>query len=381
MTLPPQGARRGTGSRQSRSRPLRVGVLTGPYTSTYDAQLTALRRVSGATVAIVYKRAAPTAPYDDARFASLNGATAWQDEIPEREIADRLDDLAPDALLVTSWNYGPYVRLARRWRNRAIRIMVMDNPWLGTLKQRAGMAISPFYIRPSFDVAFLPNDRQRIFARKLGFGDEDIWTGVYCCDQPSFESFAEQRRGLRRRSFLYVGRLVATKGLDVLLDAYQAYRELVDDPWPLRVAGTGPLHRILAGVEGVVPIGFQQPDAMPQVFGEAGCFVLPSVFEPWGIVVHEAAASGLPIVCTVACGASLDLVRDGYNGFVVPPGNSAALTDALVAMTTMDEDRRRNMGRASTVLSRQLTPERWAASVHEKARAWLDARGHDLQIG
>lgn len=102
------------------------------------------------------------------------------------------------------------------------------------------------------------------------------------------------------------------------------------------VAGTGPLHRIVADVEGVVPIGFQQPGTMPQVFGEAGCFVLPSVFEPWGVVVHEAAASGLPIVCTVACGASLDLVGDGYNGFVIPPGCSRALTDALVTMATMD---------------------------------------------
>lgn len=291
----------------------------------------------------------------------------------------RLDDLQPDALLVTSWNFRAYVRIARRWRNRAVRIMIMDNPWLATLKQRAGTVISPFYIRPSFDIAFLPNDRQRAFARRLGFGDEQIWSGSTAAISPASREPPSNAASLNaKRCCTSVG-WSPPRGLNDLLRAYRGYRELVDDPWPLRVAGAGPLHQMVAGVEGVFPIGFQQPDAMPLVFREAGCLVLPSVFEPWGVVVHEAAASGLPNLCTVACGASLDLVRDGYNGTVVPPRNVPALTDALVTITTMDEDRRRAMGEASTVLSRQLTPERWAVSVDEKVRAWLDTHGHELR--
>lgn len=356
-------------------RPLRVGVLTGPYSATYDAQLTALRSHLGAQVKIVYKKASPVAPFDDFRFPSLAGATTWEETIPERDVAALLEDLQPDALVVTSWNYKAYMRIARRWRHRAVRIMIMDNPWLATAKQRAGTVISPFYIRPSFDITFLPNDRQRIFARKLGFRDEQIWYGAYCCDQPTFEHAALRRAAVNPRVFLYVGRLAPEKGIDVLLDAYKAYRSRTVIPWPLHIAGTGPLANLVADVEGVVPIGFQQPSDMPQVFTEAGCFVLPSTFEPWGIVVHEAASSGLPIICTTACGASLDLVRDGYNGFLIPPGSTWALTNALVTMTTMDDDRRGAMGRASSSLSRQLTPERWAVSFDERVRAWLNSHG------
>ncbi|HEV8116553.1 MAG TPA: hypothetical protein VGP53_09965, partial [Acidimicrobiales bacterium] len=70
-------------------------------------------------------------------------------------------------------------------------------------------------------------------------------------------------------------------------------------------------------------------------------------------------------------GAWIDLVRDGYNGFVVPPARGDALTDALVLVTAMNDGRRRAMGQASVELSRQLTPQRWADRFDERARCWL----------
>lgn len=354
--------------------PLRVAVLTGPFTATYDAQLMALRERRGTTVEIVYQRASSAAPYDDAQFAALEGALAWTEEIPESQVRDLVDRLHPDVILVTSWNHGAYVRTARAWRRRALRLMIMDNPWRSTIKQWGGVAISRPYLKPAFDVVFLPNERQRVFARKLGFGDDQVWDGVYCCVQPRFE-VDRANRSEEPRSFLYVGRLVTSKGVDVLLRAYAAYREQVEEPWPLQIAGTGALHEVATAAEGVLTLGFRQPSAMPAVFAGASCFVLPSIVEPWGIVLHEAAASGLPIICTTACGASLDLVRDGYNGFTVPPGNVRALTDALVLVTTMPAARRQDMGHASTSLSRQLTPDRWADLFDERSRAWLDRAG------
>lgn len=354
----------------SEHRPLRVAVLTGPYSSTQDAQLRALRQRTGADVEIVYRRATADAPFSDDEFTSLDGALAWDDEIPQAGVGHLLDRLRPDVVFVTSWNHGAYMRIARAWRRRALRLMMMDNPWLGTARQWAGLAASRVYIKPAVDVAFLPNERQRVFARKLGFGEGQIWYGVNGCDQPRFEVGPDARRH-EPPSFLYVGRLVRPKGLDVLLEAYAAYRHQVEEPWPLNVVGTGPLAGAVAGAEGVVASGFQQPSAMPAVFASAACFVLPSNLEPWGTVIHEATASGLPVICTTTCGAWLDLVRDGYNGFLVPPRSPRHLTDAMALVTTMDQDRRTAMGRASVSLSRQLTPQRWADAFDERSRAWL----------
>ena len=352
------------------SRPLRVAVLTGPFSATYDAQLTALREQTGAIVEIVYQRASAAAPYDDSGFAALTGALAWETEVPAAQVHDLVDRLRPDVLLVTSWNHGRYVRMARACRRRALRVMIMDNPWQATAKQLGGVAISRQYLKPAFDVVFLPNERQRVFARKLGFTDAQIWDGVYCCDQPRFE-VDRGSRGDQSQTFLYVGRLVPSKGVDVLLQAYATYRDQVPDPWPLHIAGVGPLERAASTVEGVVTLGFRQPPDLPEVFANAGCFVLPSIIEPWGIVLHEAAASGLPIICTTACGASLDLVRNGYNGFTVAPACDQALSDAMVVVSTMAPERRGAMAEASTNLSRQLTPRLWADTFDYRARAWL----------
>lgn len=361
-------------------RPLRVAVLTGPFSLTYDAQLTALRQRHHASVEIAYQRARSDAPYEVDAFEALQGALGWDTEIPAGPVTELVERLRPDVLLVTSWNYGVYVRLARAWRQRALRVMVMDNPWSATLKQWAGVAVSRMYLKPAFDIAFLPNERQRVFARKLGFGEDQIWDGVYCCDQPRFEA-GRVNRPEDQRSFLYVGRLVTQKGVDVLLRAYAAYRRQVDDPWPLHIAGTGPLEQAAAAADGVTTLGFQQPTTLPRIFAGAGCFVLPSIVEPWGIVLHEAAASGLPIICTTACGASLDLVRNGYNGFTVPAGDADALTDAMLLVARMPAERRGTLGLAGLDLSRQLTPDRWADVLDERVRTWQRKAGPPVGSG
>ena len=159
---------------------------------------------------------------------------------------------------------------------------------------------------------------------------------------------------------------VEEKAVDVLADAYRRYRSSVSAPWPLLVAGTGPMAGELAAVDGVEMLGFVQPAELPAVMARAGCLVLPSRFEPWAVVLHEAAAAGLPIVCTSACGASTRFVWDGYNGVVVSPDDVPALASGLARISGASSDDRRCMGAASSSLAAQLTSTRWATYVLER---------------
>jgi glycosyltransferase involved in cell wall biosynthesis len=330
-------------------RPLRVAVLTGPFSTAQDTQLSALREHTGATVEIVYQRALPAAPFDDTGFRSLAGALGWDDEIPASAVVDLVDRLRPDVLLVTSWHHGAYVRIARAWRHRALRLMLMDNPWRST-----GQAVGRhgrLEVVPEAGVRHrLPAERAPAGVRQEARVHRQPDLGRRVLLRPARFEVDRDSRPEDPQTFLSVGRLVASKGVDVLLQAYAAYRQSVEGPWPLHIAGTGPLAEAAGAAEGVVTLGFQQPAAMPEVFAGAGCFVLASIFEPWGFVIHEATASGLPIICTTACGASVDLVRNGYNGLTVAAGSVEALTDAMVAISTMATDRRREMGRASVSL-------------------------------
>ena len=102
----------------------------------------------------------------------------------------------------------------------------------------------------------------------------------------------------------------------------------------------------------------------------ADVFALLSRREPWGVVVNEAAASGLPLVLSDRVGAARDLLRNGENGFLVPVDDVDATADALERLAA-DADLRRRMGERSRELVREWgyepSVEAFVAAVREAA--------------
>lgn len=345
---------------------MRVAILWKQLSGYASASFAALQH-QGADLLLVHRAATGDAPFDDGALALECAGHAWSDAPDEAKLRAELDRFAPEVLLVISWDVGAYRRISRAMAGRMLRVLCMDNSWLGTPKQWAGRLASPAVIRPCYDVAFLPGERQAAFARRLGFGDDEILWGLYTCDHPTFDAIADGRDGAPPPGFLFVGRLVESKGADVLAAAYRAYRQATEDPWPLLVSGTGPMAGVFAGIGGVEMLGFVQPSDLPAVFARAGCLVTPSRFEPWGVVIHEAASAGLPVVCSTACGASTRLVLDGYNGAVVPSGSPERLAEAMARVATAPD--LALMGRRSRELAAQFTPQRWAAYLLDRVAA------------
>jgi glycosyltransferase involved in cell wall biosynthesis len=305
------------------------------------------------------------APFSRDQFMWLHTdcrALEWRNtkSIDRRRLVADLDDFRPDLLVVSGWNHSGYRVAARHFRNRAVRLLCMDNPWDETLKQWVGRLIAPLYVRPLFDGAFVPGERQFQFARRLWFADGEISTG---CFAPDTARFTPLQIGGERHSlgFLCVGRLAEEKGTRVLIDAYLRYRQLSASPWRLSVAGTGPLKGLLEGIAGIDDMGFVQQDAMPALMQRQACLVVPSLWDHWGVQISEAATAGLPIIATTTCGAAVHLVRDGCNGYVVPPGDAVALARAMLRMET--SQRREEFCENSLALSRQFTPRIWADNL------------------
>jgi glycosyltransferase involved in cell wall biosynthesis len=92
-------------------------------------------------------------------------------------------------------------------------------------------------------------------------------------------------------------------------------------------------------------------DELARRYAEADIFALLSRHEPWGVVVNEAAASGLPLVLSDRVGAAHDLLRDRENGFLVPADDVGAAADALRRLAG-DAELRRRMGERSRELAR-----------------------------
>lgn len=345
---------------------LRCAVLWTRLSGYFNGCLRAFADLPGTELFVASQAFDAATPFDSGQFDWIDAHVGYDHAPAYRELADRLAAFAPDAILISSWHIPAFRRVARAYKGKAVRILCMDNQWLGTAKQWLGVATAPFAVRPLYDYVFLPGDRQAAFAQKLGFRPREIWRGLYCCDQAKFSRIYRECReaAADRRAFLFVGRFVDEKGLDTLVEGYRRYRAAAADPWPMTICGAGPLSGLLEGAEGVSVQGFVQPDDLPEVMRTAACLVLPSRFEPWGVVVHEAVAAGLGVICTTVCGASVHLVQDGYNGSLVEAGDAAGLGDAMRRYAAQDPDALAAIADRSHQLSLQFTPERWAAYLH-----------------
>lgn len=278
----------------------------------------------------------------------------------EREIAA----VAADVFVVLGWR-SPLSRLAGESRAFAAvpKIFAFDMPFAWSVRKLAAPLVLWRYLR-RFEAALVPGERAAVYARHLGFPASRIERGLIGVDTVAGAAVARARGALSAwpRRFLFVGRYAAEKRLDLLMAAYRRYRRGVDDPWGLTCCGMGPERRRLAGEAGVEDRGFVQPAALGDVLAAHGAFVLASDYDPWPFVIAEAVAAGLPVVCTSACGSSVELVRSAFNGCVVGPGDEAGLAAAL-AWIHAHEAEARLIGERGMPLAAPYAKELWAERI------------------
>jgi glycosyltransferase involved in cell wall biosynthesis len=109
--------------------------------------------------------------------------------------------------------------------------------------------------------------------------------------------------------------------------------------------------------------GFVQPRDLEPILAQTGVFVLPSRFEPWGVVAHEYAASGFPMLLSTAVGAREAFLDEGKNGFMFLPDNVAALKKELKKIVNLSHKELILMSEHSHLLAQKLNPKKWANTV------------------
>ncbi len=258
----------------------------------------------------------------------------WNDdEFGNQEaVIDRVAAHKPDAVVICGWAYPTMTAMVGHPKLRGAKfIMGMDTPYLGTLRQHMGRYAKRTLFQ-KLDHVVVTGERCHRLARVLGFPESKITRGVYGIDFSHWSPLLEQRRALPGgwpKSFVYMGRYIPEKAIDVMLAGYTQYRQAHNDPWPLTCMGMGPFDAQISATPGVRNLGFVQPADQPAHLLESGVFILASRFDPWPLVVVESCAAGLPIICTDACGSAIELVRTYYNGRIVPTEDPASLARAM----------------------------------------------------
>lgn len=137
-----------------------------------------------------------------------------------------------------------------------------------------------------------------------------------------------------RPELLFAGRLEYEKGVQTLLEAMPVIRREVEGA-VLIIAGNGTyrpeLERLALelGLEEVRFVGFVEEDRLRELYRSARVAIVPSLYEPFGLVALEAMASGTPVVASDT-GGLREIIADGISGLCFPPGDAGALAEAAV---------------------------------------------------
>lgn len=284
-----------------------------------------------------------------------------QEEFTQTEFQGRVEKFAPSLIYVAGWTNTTYLQLAKHYKKKGVPVVVgMDNHWKGTLKQRLAGLFSFWYIQPYFTDIWIPGSPQYTFARQLGFKDKHIHKGLYCADASLFKAEVKPKK---RNELLFVGRLVDHKGVPQLFRLLEQL--IVDNQLHLDVhfVGNGPLAKDIPKHQHIRYTPFVAPKDLPALFQNTGFFILPSTYEAWGVVVHEALLSGTPVISTYQCGAATDLVTHQNNGFLFDAEAFDELLDIFETIQQMTDEQYKSMSKLARASAEQITAEDWSQTL------------------
>ncbi|MCA9913579.1 MAG: glycosyltransferase [Anaerolineae bacterium] len=249
-----------------------------------------------------------------------------------------LREVQPDVLV--SLYYEPAFALgstaARTWASRiTYRVLPNYDTWSERTWWRE---LSKHFLFRAIDGAKVPGPDGAALAQKYGLPADRIHAVTQSINVAHYQrarqlspQSREERRtqlGLKGCVFVYVGRLWSGKGLDYLLEAYRTLSTKRDDI-SLLLVGDGQddarYHAEARDLPGVVFTGFIQGDELPEYYALSDVMVFPTLGDPHGLVVEEAMAAGLPVICTQSAGDIQTRLPENQAGYIVPPADAVTL--------------------------------------------------------
>ncbi len=299
------------------------------------------------------------------KFTLPTGVKVYdKQQYSRQQLKGLAQEINPDLIFCSGWLDKDYLAVARSFHKRIPILVGLDNHWYGNPKQQIARLVAPFTLQRIFTHAFVAGEPQAIYARKLAFAPERIMQGYYSANVPAFHEQYMQSLAVKSKSFpkrfIYVGRYVPQKGLDILWQAFIELQNEQPNEWELWCLGTGPLEQNSTQHPKIKHFGFVQPDQLKDYISKTGVFILPSLFEPWGVVVHEFAAAGFPLLCSDKVGAASAFLKPGVNGYIFKAGDVVSLKNALKSVITKSDKELLQMGEESVSLALQNTPAIWA---------------------
>ncbi len=283
----------------------------------------------------------------------------------------------PDCVIINGFSIGTLRLWWKSWFKNTPYII-----WSGTVKSRGGkfsflrvFQRKMLRRRASAFVAY--GQRAKEYLQELGAPSEKIFIARNTVDTRFFSEQTDRERlkistDVRRMHFTYVGFIIRKKNLEQLLKAVKIL-SLQRTDFVLDLIGDGQdkiyfedYVKVNALDKVVHFAGFVQKSDLPGWLAKSSCFVFPSNYDIWGLVVNEAMSAALPCISSVHSGVTVDLIEDGKNGFAVDFSDPKLVAEKMNWMLN-NREKANELG----MNARKTVAEK--ASIHVSARGLLDA--------
>jgi glycosyltransferase involved in cell wall biosynthesis len=288
-----------------------------------------------------------------------------KDQYSFAELERLIAEINPGVIICSGWIDREYLRLIKPYFRKIPTVFTCDTRWNGSAKQYLAQILSRLVLRRIFSNAWVPGDAQRNYVKKLGYKDENIRNGFYCCDLPKFNQFYFESAKLKKdafpKRFLYIGRYYDFKGIEDLWVAFIQMQMQQPSEWELWCIGTGTVKPV--NHPKIKHFGFVQPKDLYPFLEQTGVAVIPSRFEPWAVVMQEYAAAGLPIISSNAVGANEAFLDDGQNGFSFLAGDMVSLQSKLRKITDLSTEELLLMAEKSHNIAQKISQQTWTNTI------------------
>jgi len=284
----------------------------------------------------------------------------------QSKINELIYSIAPDLVYVSGWMDKDYLKVAKLLRKKGVPVVAgSDTQWKGNLKQRIASLIFPFIIKKCFSHIWVAGPYQYEYAKRLGFKKREIIFNTLSANTSLFEKgqeYIEKKKADYPKTFLYVGNFRSVKGTDILFEAFKIYLQKYKGTWNLICVGNGELKPLLNSTNSIQVIDFSTQEELVVLTQKVGVFILPSRFDQWGLVVHEFATAGIPLILSENVGAASTFLIENYNGYKFRKNSPDALAKVMYIISGKKDDELLKMGNNSITLSKRINPEIVAAS-------------------
>lgn len=287
-----------------------------------------------------------------------------------KQLKELVDIINPNVIICSGWIDKDYLKITKNYFRKIPTIMTCDTHWRGDFKQRIAMIVSRFTLLNIFSHAWVPGKIQKQYVLNLGFKEKNIETNFYSCDLKHFENIYQLQKTDKQnhfpKRFLFVGRYYDFKGINELWQAFIELQAEQPNEWELWCLGIGDVKPIEHPK--IKHFGFIQPRDLATYTAQTGVFILPSRFEPWGVVVHEFAASGFPLLLSNAVGAKQSFLENNKNGYEFKSQNVVDLKRVLKLIINLSEPELLEMSAYSNQLSKSISQTIWVNCLLKMAK-------------